>query len=150
MKQHVSLPCAFVCLLAFSCCAPLVSAAERGEGLWPCALNMPPQIQAELDARKRKKKQIPVLAWTPQDARKIRGMLVLVANTDAKLKVDEPQVVKVVAFHSMAVRLQIALNGERGRAYFVRRQFQVTQPVLAGRSIDGHALVACSDAAALC
>lgn len=77
-------------------------ADQGGADPWPISVDMPAPIQAEIDA-KRKKKQTPILVWVPKDAKKIRGMLLIVANTDSKHFGEYMQTRAVAAKHDMAI-----------------------------------------------
>ncbi|MFW5690353.1 MAG: hypothetical protein ACOCXY_00910 [Planctomycetota bacterium] len=100
MKRLCSL---IIVMLAYAAVTPDATfAAEGGKDPWPYSMDMPASIQAKIDA-KRKKKQTPILAWVPKDAKKIRGMLLIVANTDSKHFAEYEKTRAVAAKHGMAI-----------------------------------------------
>lgn len=97
---------AFFCLAAMGACgAAFGEPAVGSEGPhWPWAMDLPEKIQKQVDAgRKKPAKNKAILAWAPKDAKRIRAMLLIVANSDSKHFGEHQAVRRVAAKHDMAV-----------------------------------------------
>ncbi|MFW5839468.1 MAG: hypothetical protein ACOCZE_02710, partial [Planctomycetota bacterium] len=97
----------FVCCLIvlLGCSALLAEPAVESEGPhWPWAMDLPQKIQQQVDAKRKKPSQNKaILVWTPEDAKHIRAMLLIVANSDSKHFGEHQAVRDVAARHDMAV-----------------------------------------------
>lgn len=100
--------------------------AEQGDGdkavtsegeYWPWAMDLPDDLQKAYDAgRKRKSEQKRILAWAPKGVKRIRAMLLIVANSDSKHFGEHDETRKVAAKHEMGiVYLRYALQSKLDR-----------------------------------
>jgi len=87
---------------------------------WPYGIDLPEELKPEPSGKKRKP-QAPILAWVPEGAEQVRGVLLIPANSDSKHFGEHKPLREVLAKHEVAVVYLRAhpLESNRGDAQLI-------------------------------